>query len=661
MDTVSIVIPTHNHGRYVREAVDSALAQTYPAIEVVVVDDGSTDGTADILSSYVEAGTIRYVALDRRGVSAARNAGLRLATGRYVKFLDSDDVLFPDQVARQVAHVGGSDTTVSITDSIVLRPDGTMVRRHPAVDVPERQLAAIVGANVTVIHAFLVPRALLDRAGGFDEELTACEDWDLWIRVLKAGGVIARLPIVGCCYRILDTSSSADTANMFRQRCAVVAKYDAWLVGERHIPAPLLETALASNLRVIDEDFARGGTSASAIEVVKAATAALLRRQGRLAVRAALATLGTTRALRLRYALRAKRDPSYPQSLVSEGDVRRYGAAARPVEGRAAASAPVGRRSARGRGVVLMYHRIAEVADNRRGLAVSPRHFEEQMAVLSRWATPAPLAELMQGRGARGRPGQVAVTFDDGYADNVLHARPVLERYGVPATFFIVSGLVGSGQAFWWDVLEHAVSGPLPAHFGLTIAGQTCDWAITPRAWTSTFRGLPAAGAELSASELSDALLHLLLPLPLAEKEAGARCVAAWSGRVFGPRAEDLPMTVADVAALAQSPLFTIGAHTVSHPMLAGLPAEAQAEEIRVSRVALEAMIGTDVTTLAYPHGDCSDLTIAAARGAGMSLACTTVPRPVDRSTAPLGVPRFKVRDWTGEEFGRRLQAWLEA
>jgi peptidoglycan/xylan/chitin deacetylase (PgdA/CDA1 family) len=660
MDTVSIVIPTHNHGRYIREAVDSALAQTYSSIEVIVVDDGSTDGTGGILSSYVAAGTIRYVPLARRGVSAARNAGLRLATGRFVKFLDSDDVLFPDQVARQVAHVGGSDTTVSITDSIVLRPDGTMVRRHPAVDVPERQLAAIVGANVTVIHAFLVPRALLDRVGGFDEALTACEDWDLWIRVLKAGGVIARLPVVGCCYRILETSSSGDTANMFRQRCAVVAKYDAWLVRERHLSAPLLETAIASNLRTIDEDFARGGPTAGAMDVVRRSTAVLLRRQGRLAVRAALATLGTTRALRLRYALHARRDPSYAPSLVSEGDVRRYGASARTGQ-RAASSARRG--PARGRGVVLMYHRIADVADNRRGLAVSPRHFGEQMAVLSQWATPVPLTELAARRRPSGDRVQVAVTFDDGYADNFVCARPVLERYGVPATFFIVSGLVGSGQAYWWDVLEHAVSGaaPLPPRFDLEIAGRACDWSITPRPWTSTFRGLPEAGTELSASELSDAVLHLLLPLSLAEKEAAARRVAAWSGRVFEPRPEDLPMTPAEVATLAHSPLFTIGAHTVSHPMLARLSAEAQAEEIRGSRVALEALTGAGVTTLAYPHGDCSAVTIAAAKGAGIAIACTTQPRVVDRWTAPLEVPRFKVRDWTGEEFGRRLEAWLEA
>jgi peptidoglycan/xylan/chitin deacetylase (PgdA/CDA1 family) len=655
MDTVSIVIPTYNRAAYVREAIDSALGQTHPAIDVIVVDDGSTDGTEDVLAPYIASGRIRYVRTAQRGPSAARNTGWRLATGRYLKFLDSDDYLFPEQVARQVAQMDAADRIVSVSDSVISRPDGAVIRRRPPIDVPERQLAALVAGNLTVVHALLIPRVLLVATDGFDETLRAAEDWDLWIRIVKAGGVLRHLPVVGCCYRVLSNSISADTLDVFDQKCRVVAKVDTWLLQEPALSRDLLESALAANLTLIDEGFARR-VSTEALAVLTASTAELLGRQGRLPVRAALAALGARRALRLRFRVKARRDAPYVHGLLNEADLRRYG--------RASHAGPAPRRhasAARGRrGVVLMYHRIAEVADNRRGLAVSPRHFEEQMAVLSRWATPAPLTDLVQGRGTRGRPGQVAVTFDDGYADNVRHARPVLERYGVPATFFIVSGIVGSGRAFWWDVLEHAVSGPLPAHFGLAIAGQTCDWAITPRAWTSTFRGLPAAGAELSASELSDALLHLLLPLPLAEKEAGARCVEAWSGRVFGPRPEDLPMTAADVAALAQSPLFTIGAHTVSHPMLAGLPAEAQAEEIRVSRVALEAMIGRDVTTLAYPHGDCSDVTIAAARRAGMSLACTTVPRPVDRSTAPLGVPRFKVRDWTGEEFGRRLQAWME-
>jgi peptidoglycan/xylan/chitin deacetylase (PgdA/CDA1 family) len=658
MDTVSIVIPTYNRAAYVREAIDSALGQTYPAIEVIVVDDGSTDGTPGVLAPYVADGRIQYVRTAQRGPSAARNTGWRRATGRYVKFLDSDDYLFPEQVARQVGQMEAGDRIVSVSDSVIARPDGAVIRRRPPIDVPERQLAALVARNLTVVHALLIPRRLLVETDGFDETLRAAEDWDLWIRIVKAGGVLRRLPVVGCCYRVLSSSISANPLDMFDQKCRVVAKIDTWLLRESALPRDLLDSALAASLTLIDEGFAREA-STDALDALVRSTAELLRHQGRLLVRVALATLGARQALKLRFRVKARRDAPYVHGLLNEADLRRYG--------RASTSGPAPRRrasAARGRrGVVLMYHRIADVADNRRGLAVSPRHFEEQMAVLSQWARPVPLSELAARRRPSGDRVQVAVTFDDGYADNFVCARPVLERYGVPATFFIVSGLVGSGQAYWWDVLEHAVSGaaPLPARFDLEIAGQACDWSITPRPWTSTFRGLPEAGTELSASELSDAVLHLLLPLSLAEKEAAARRVAAWSGRVFEPRPEDLPMTPAEVATLAHSPLFTIGAHTVSHPMLARLSAEAQAEEIRGSRVALEALTGAGVTTLAYPHGDCSAVTIAAAKGAGIAIACTTQPRVVDRWTAPLEVPRFKVRDWTGEEFGHRLEAWLEA
>jgi glycosyltransferase involved in cell wall biosynthesis/peptidoglycan/xylan/chitin deacetylase (PgdA/CDA1 family) len=658
MDTVSIVIPTHNRAAYIREAVDSALGQTHAAVEVIVVDDGSTDGTQDVLAPYIASGRIQYVRTPQRGPSAARNAGWRLATGRYLKFLDSDDYLFPEQAARQVEEMDAGDRIVSVSDSVISRPDGAVIRRRPPIDVPERQLAALVAGNLTVVHALLIPRVLLLEVDGFDETLRAAEDWDLWIRIVKAGGVLRHLPVVGCCYRVLSNSISANALDMFDQKCRVVAKVDTWLLQQPELSRHLLESALVSNLTLIDEGFARQ-VSTEALAILTQSTAELLRRQGRLPVRAALAALGARRALKLRFRVKARRDAPYVHGLLNEADLRRYGRASteRRMPRLRASSAR------RRRGVVLMYHRIADVADNRRGLAVSPRHFEEQMAVLARSGTPVHLTDLTRSVRARpGSQGPVAVTFDDGYADNFLRARPVLEQYGVPATFFIVSGAVDSGQAFWWDVLEHAVSGraPLPARFREAIAARTCDWSITPRQWTSTFRGIPDAGAELSASELSDALLHILLPLSLAEKEAGARCVAAWSGRGFEPRPEDLPMTAAEVVTLARSPLFTIGAHTQSHPMLAGLPAEAQAEEIRGSRLALEALIGAGVTTLAYPHGDCSDVTIEAARRAGIALACTTRPRPVDRSTAPLEVPRFKVRDWTGEEFGRRLEAWLE-
>src|SRR4051812_3217208 len=101
VNTVSVVIATYNHGRYLREAIDSALAQTHPPLEVIVVDDGSTDDTAEILQTY--GGRIRAMRQANAGVAAARNAGLAAASGRYVGFLDSDDVWAPDKLARQLA------------------------------------------------------------------------------------------------------------------------------------------------------------------------------------------------------------------------------------------------------------------------------------------------------------------------------------------------------------------------------------------------------------------------------------------------------------------------------------------------------------------------------------------------------------------------------
>jgi glycosyltransferase involved in cell wall biosynthesis len=187
---VSAVMPAFNVDWCVRRAVDSVLAQRYRPRELIVVNDGSTDGTRGVLSSYGEA--IRVINQDNRGMSAARNAGIRAARGALVAFIDADDWWLPEKLERQVElllarpEIGFCSTSARIEN-----PGGEFLNlwqfRHKGTDVLETlfaENAAIAGGCSAVV----VRKELLDRVGLFDERLRGFEDPDLWIRLAAVAG-----------------------------------------------------------------------------------------------------------------------------------------------------------------------------------------------------------------------------------------------------------------------------------------------------------------------------------------------------------------------------------------------------------------------------------------------------------------------------------------
>jgi len=200
---VSVVIPAYRRGDVVGRAVDSALAQTVDDIEVVVVDDGSEDGTETVVTGYDDP-RVRYLAHERnRGVSAARNTGVEAATGEYVAFLDSDDEWLPRKLQRQLAVLGdrgegwvGAYCDVATADLSLLGRLGAAlserVVRSGGLAEGGRELAeALVTMRVFMSpgSTLLVEREAVRAAGGFDEGLSIYEDWDLVLRVLAAGRI----------------------------------------------------------------------------------------------------------------------------------------------------------------------------------------------------------------------------------------------------------------------------------------------------------------------------------------------------------------------------------------------------------------------------------------------------------------------------------------
>jgi peptidoglycan/xylan/chitin deacetylase (PgdA/CDA1 family) len=273
-----------------------------------------------------------------------------------------------------------------------------------------------------------------------------------------------------------------------------------------------------------------------------------------------------------------------------------------------------------GGAIVLGYHRIAPPGDDPLGLCVHPSHFDEHLDILRRVGRPVPLAQLVRGLANGDLPARtIAVTFDDGYADNLSAALPLLEKHEIPATCFVVSGTLG--REFWWDEAVRLLRG--------------------------------ASIASEPPEELAARWIHL------SEEERAAQLAtlrAKQSGYAHPATARALVET--ELRQLAKSPLVEIGAHTVSHPMLASMPLDAQQYEIEGSKEALETMLDRPVYGFSYPNGSTGAVTRDLVYTAGFRYACASHYDVIRAGCDPYHLPRFWIEDWDGDCFARWLRWW---
>jgi glycosyltransferase involved in cell wall biosynthesis len=272
MPRVSVVIPAYNAAAFVREAVDTALAQTHPDTEVIVVDDSSTDETPAILAAYGDR--IRVHRQPNTGVGGARNTGMRLATGDWVAFLDADDVWAPRKIEAQLHAAGNSEWVYTnrfnfgargalpdVQSDVTLMTDGD-------VFVP-----LLLRGNFITVSSVMMRTRLLLELGGFVHQNGGCEDWDLWLRTASRGHQVgyAAEPLVG--YRFTATSMSANHRAMAPARHEVVARALATERG-RSLPWSLRRRIWAETYRTNGWDAARSGARWDALAHYARAAAA---------------------------------------------------------------------------------------------------------------------------------------------------------------------------------------------------------------------------------------------------------------------------------------------------------------------------------------------------------------------------------------------------
>lgn len=272
-----------------------------------------------------------------------------------------------------------------------------------------------------------------------------------------------------------------------------------------------------------------------------------------------------------------------------------------------------------------MYHRVARVDRDPWRLAVTPAHFDEHLSVIRTRFRPWSLGELADALEHGSVPRRsVVVTFDDGYRDNVLVAKPLLERYELPATVFVVSAYVDSDRDFWWDELVEL-----------------------------------AQRASLPELDNLRELRERLRPLPHAERLAALDALRERAG-IERPPATLTP-TSEDITSLAATELIEVGAHTATHAYLPDLRREARLEEISSGKEALDRLLGRATESFSYPHGGFDTTTAELVQESGFRRACAGMLGPVTASTPLFAIPRIHVEDMSGPAFGRLLDRWLVA
>jgi peptidoglycan/xylan/chitin deacetylase (PgdA/CDA1 family) len=313
----------------------------------------------------------------------------------------------------------------------------------------------------------------------------------------------------------------------------------------------------------------------------------------------------------------------------------------------------------RPRALVLVYHRVGQRNLDPWRLMVEPEIFAEHMETLARDWYPLSLAELVEGFSRRCLPERaVAVTFDDGYADNLEVAAPILLEHGIPTTLFVATEPVDSSGSLWWDELASLLLEP--AELPTTLTLSSCEdrkWQIPPlsadQRWSAEDAPPPwEADRETRLRAFYEVWLALRA-LDVQTRETALQEIAEWAGSTR-PQSRAL-LTWDQVQEFASLPRFDFGAHTLTHPDLPSRSAEDARTEIAGGADRLASQIGMQVEHFAYPFGSWSRSVARLVADLGFRAAYTTEGSAISWRSSPHALPRVPAENQAPADFARLL------
>lgn len=325
--------------------------------------------------------------------------------------------------------------------------------------------------------------------------------------------------------------------------------------------------------------------------------------------------------------------------------------------------------------LMLLYHRINDTELDPQVLSVKPAHFEEHLQVLRKKYRSLNCSVLDLDKEAFST-NSVVVTFDDGYADNVTGALPLLNKYAVPATVFISTGMVEQRTAFWWSELASIVFGAhvLPNRLKLDLR-ETREWVLAESSAQQYASNGASAGIDSPLGGWNLLSNHDPAPRHEIYREVSLFLRGATEperARVLGelrsqaglnsPAAPCESLTGDQIVKLSKSGLIELGSHTVSHPVLSNISRADQMYELSESKKFLEDLVGHSIEGFAYPYGTRADYTaetVSIARQLSYQFACSNIPEAIWPGTDRFQLPRLLVRDCDGDYFERWLAEWF--
>jgi peptidoglycan/xylan/chitin deacetylase (PgdA/CDA1 family) len=314
--------------------------------------------------------------------------------------------------------------------------------------------------------------------------------------------------------------------------------------------------------------------------------------------------------------------------------------------------------------IILLYHRVADTDSDPQLLCVSPKNFADHMEVLRTTCRPTSLHELTKRKTLNiWGPPRVAITFDDGYADNFTNAKPILLQNEIPATVFVTTGFVGTKQTPYWDELANIFlhSPTLPSILTLLANGQIKSWEFDGErhidvTWNVLQKNIYARQSAYQT------LCDYLRSLPPHTREQVMNKIREWSGFSETVTTDNLFMTVEQLQRITDDGVVVVGAHTITHPNLACLPIQEQRREIVAGKRQLEEMTGHKVCSFAYPYGDRDSYTsetVHIIQEEGFDCACSNYGGTVWFGSNRCQLPRMLVRNWSAEEFSDHMRRLL--
>jgi peptidoglycan/xylan/chitin deacetylase (PgdA/CDA1 family) len=321
-------------------------------------------------------------------------------------------------------------------------------------------------------------------------------------------------------------------------------------------------------------------------------------------------------------------------------------------------------------GIILLYHRIADVKMDPWGLCVSPENFGCHLEVIKKHTTPLSLSGLLQAATTNTIPKNACVlTFDDGYRDNLTQAKPLLENFEIPATVYVTTAYIGQDHEFWWDELEKVFlhTNPLPKRLELRNCGIDLQFDLgkatnySEKELAADLANYPWQAPAGSRMQLYFKVWQCMRKLTHRERFVVIDKLLEWGNLDSTPRVSYRPMNSVELELISGNELISIGAHTMTHPSLPNCSEQEKWNEIIKCKHVLETMMGKIIDHFAYPHGEYDSETVDMVRKADFKSACITshkICNQIRQNTDPFELPRITVGNFAPEKFERNIKNW---